>query len=533
MKFDFLRDFSKRMKNVGRYAILMNNTFLKGTWKQYDIQTIDEQINILYSVLLFIMESSLKEENCTMDNIADFLGQICNMDFGKNYSLEEVENLAEFIVNTIFCNAGNTMSFMGYDYEHRAYKEYTIRFLKNEVVYIENNIRRTSYSLTEEGYNMVLASLEIENNMRISVHEMLFKMHLEKADYGSAEQDMKKIFDELRIQYQKIQDAMNRIRKNALSYSVEEYDALVHENIDTLEDSRKKFHVHKENVEKRVMEFEQHSLKDGEFNDKDKESIKHLREIDKYLQRALDEQQRIMGEHFDLKSLYDKELENYVSMTMVQRFSFDSEIYERVLSNSELLDKVDQMLTPLFYSTPKKIYNPNLAMEYQKKLVKLNEDEEMLELDFDEEEYQKELEEKKRQKHLKYKNSVEIFIDSIYINRNINIRKMKEDEYKIYGDKLIPDLETFREIVIEFLSAETIDIEEMQRERKEFFMEESFDFKLNKLILEIIEDKNITNIKHLYCEKLDEEDMVVFDKIMDEHGQKRKLKCSNIRFWCD
>src|SRR5574344_20411 len=232
MKFDFLRDFSKRMKNVGRYAILMNNTFLKGTWKQYDIQTIDEQINILYSVLLFIMESSLKEENCTMDNIADFLGQICNMDFGKNYSLEEVENLAEFIVNTIFCNAGNTMNFMGYDYENRAYKEYNIRFLKNEVVYIENNIRRTSYSLTEEGYNMVLASLEIENNMRISVHEMLFKMHLEKADYGSAEQDMKKIFDELRIQYQKIQDAMNRIRKNALSYSVEEYDALVHENID-------------------------------------------------------------------------------------------------------------------------------------------------------------------------------------------------------------------------------------------------------------------------------------------------------------
>ena len=78
-------------------------------------------------------------------------------------------------------------------------------------------MRRTSYYLTEEGYNMVLSTMELENNLKLTVHEMLFKLHLEKADYGRAVNDIKNVFDQLRIQTQKIQEAMQRIRQNALS----------------------------------------------------------------------------------------------------------------------------------------------------------------------------------------------------------------------------------------------------------------------------------------------------------------------------
>ena len=63
---DFLRDFPKRMKSAGRYAVLINNSVQKTTWKQYGIETLDDQINMLFTVLLFIMEYSLKEEDCTI-----------------------------------------------------------------------------------------------------------------------------------------------------------------------------------------------------------------------------------------------------------------------------------------------------------------------------------------------------------------------------------------------------------------------------------------------------------------------------------
>ena len=74
------------------------------------------------------------------------------------------------------------MYFKAFDYEKRTYKEINIRYIDNKVVYLENGVRRTSYYLTDEGYNMMLSTMEMENNLKLSVHEMLFKLHLEKAD---------------------------------------------------------------------------------------------------------------------------------------------------------------------------------------------------------------------------------------------------------------------------------------------------------------------------------------------------------------
>ena len=223
MQFNYLKNFSKRMQSVGRYAVLMDNSFQKTTWKQFHINSIDEQINMIFSVLLYIMECSLKEEDCTMDDISGFLGTLNDLYYNRPYTYENLKQLADFIVNTILCNSGSPMYFKGFDYEHRAYKEINVSYLGNRIIYQENGVRRTSYFLTDEGYNMMLSTLELENNLKLTVHEMLFKLHLEKADYGKAVNDIKDVFEDLRRQNQKIQEAMNRIRKNALAYSIEEY----------------------------------------------------------------------------------------------------------------------------------------------------------------------------------------------------------------------------------------------------------------------------------------------------------------------
>ena len=48
----------------------------------------------------------------------------------------------------------------------------------NRIIYVDSEVRRTSYYLTEDGYNLLLSTLEIENNMKITIHEMIFRMHL-------------------------------------------------------------------------------------------------------------------------------------------------------------------------------------------------------------------------------------------------------------------------------------------------------------------------------------------------------------------
>ena len=49
-----------------------------------------------------------------------------------------------------------------------------ISYVANRVVYSEQDVKRTSYYLTDDGYNLLLSTLEIENNMKLTIHEMIF-----------------------------------------------------------------------------------------------------------------------------------------------------------------------------------------------------------------------------------------------------------------------------------------------------------------------------------------------------------------------
>ena len=69
MQYEFLKNFPRRMKNVGLYGVLIQNSIQKTSWKQFGFLKFDEQMNLIFAVMLYIMEQSLREENCTMDDI--------------------------------------------------------------------------------------------------------------------------------------------------------------------------------------------------------------------------------------------------------------------------------------------------------------------------------------------------------------------------------------------------------------------------------------------------------------------------------
>ena len=204
MQYDFLRQFQTRMKKVGAYAVLFKNSLAKTTWKTYGFEESFEQVNLLFSVLLYIMESSLKEEPCTMDDIANFIDQLNLSVYQKALSYEEAKELANFIVDVVFCNEGRPMYFESYNYEKKGYEPIHISFIANEIVYLEEGVRRTSYSLTDAGYELMLSTLEVDRHLQLTIQEMVFKLHLEKATYDKAVDDVKRIFDLLRMQCQRI-----------------------------------------------------------------------------------------------------------------------------------------------------------------------------------------------------------------------------------------------------------------------------------------------------------------------------------------
>ena len=93
MQYEFLKQFPRRMKNVGLYSMLVLNSAQKTTWKQYGFIKVDEQINMIYAVMLYIMEQSLKEEHCTMDDIGAYIDGLNSTWLEKPMSYEECDSV--------------------------------------------------------------------------------------------------------------------------------------------------------------------------------------------------------------------------------------------------------------------------------------------------------------------------------------------------------------------------------------------------------------------------------------------------------
>ena len=530
MQYDFLKHFPKRMKNVGLYAIMVQNSSQKAIWRQYGFLKVDEQLNMIFAVMLYIMEQSLREENCTMDDIGAYIDTINVQHFEKNMTYEDCRKLGDFIVNVVLSNEGKVMHFDGFDFESNAYHIMHISYVANRIVYIDQELRRTSYYLTDDGYNLLLGTLEIENNMKLTIHEMIFQMHLEKQSYDKAVDEIKNVFNLLRIQLQKIQEAMGKIRRNALNYSVKDYEEILLENLETISDTKQKFQNYREMVKSRARELEETNINVKRLSPKDEEKLNHLKEIECYLNRAIDEHQKILNSHFDLKALYTKELEQLSQLSLIKRFSFRTEFYDKVLEDASALERMDYFLRPLFCQDIDKIYNLNKAFQLQKPVRKREEQDSEEVLDFDEDAWQKEQEELRKIKMKKYEDSLDCIFRYASENGEISLKQLQEKTKDHEDrDRLIPCVEIFKEIMVELIRNREIDIEVLQKERSAFIQEKSGEFQLNDMVLQLVDEhKEYADIVRIEAYRIPGDGAVVFEQVSDEEGRTKSIRCSNV-----
>lgn len=534
MQYDFLKHFPRRMKSVGLHFMLIQNSIQKTTWKQYGFSSGAEQINIIFAVLLYIMEQSLREEHCTMDDIGAYLDTVNVQYFRKSLSYDQCKQLGDFIVNVILSNEGKAMYFDGFDFEENEYQNMHISYVANRIVYVDQEFRRTSYYLTDDGYNLLLSTLEIENNMKLTVHEMIFQMHLEKQSYDRAVDEIKNVFNLMRVQLQKIQDACGKIRRNALNYSVRDYETILLENLDTVQDTRQKFQNYREMVKSRARELEEKNINVQQLLPKEEEKLNHLREIESYLNRTIDEHQKILSSHFDLKSLYTKELELLSQMSMIRRFPLRTGLYDEVLKDADTLTRLDYFLRPLFNQGVEKAYNLNRAFQLQRPGRRRVETDSEEELDFDEESFRKEQERLRQKKLKKYEGSLGCLIGHASGKDGISLLELSTQMSEEEQDRLIPTVEIFKEVMVELIRNQEIDLTVLKRERSEYIQDSTEDFQLNDMLLKLADaeaEAGRKRIQRVQVSRIEDGNTVTFSGIREEDGNVRSIRCSNVQLW--
>ncbi|MDD4779861.1 MAG: hypothetical protein PHT02_04515 [Tissierellia bacterium] len=535
MKYDFLKDFDIRMKKIGYFVLLCKNTISKTSWTNYGFTNQLDSLNLIFSVLLFIMEQSLKEEICTIYDISLFLDDIMSNNFKKPISNDECIELSDFIVNTILCNNGEAMYINGFDYENSIYNEINIRYVSNKIEEV-NEQRRTSYYLTDDGYNLLLSTLEIDNNMRLTIHEMIFKLHLEKASYDKAVDEVKTIFNLIRMQIQNINNAIDKIKNNPLSYTIEEYKNILNNNFNSLSDTREKFGQYKELVQLRIDEIQENNIELSDFEEldsKELDNLNSLKTINTYLSQSMEEQQKLLNHHFDFKNIYSTELEEMAKMVLIKRININTEIYDKILNDVTNLEDMNLFFSPLFKPKLNKYYNINKSIQYQKAIKNLNNEEDEI-IVIDDEEFNRKKEEELKRKILNYEKCVETIINIVVEHREITLSQIREEltNNKEKLNDLIPTIEVFREVIIEFLKSKIINVKELIDEMESIVsFNKSSDFQLNEIILKIIEEnKYLSKIKYIKVNKCEDLEKVSFNELKSENGFVKTVLCSDLKF---
>lgn len=533
MQYEFLKHFPRRMKHVGAYALLFANSSQKTIWRQYGFLKLDEQVNVIFALLLYLMEQSLKEESCTMDDIGAYMDSLNMRYFEKNMSYEDCRSLGDFIINVVLSNEGRAMYFDGYDFEERVYSTMNVSYVANRIIYVDTEVRRTSYYLTEDGYNLLLSTLEIENNMKITIHEMIFRMHLEKQSYDRAVDDIKNVFNLLRIQLQRIEEAMGRIRRNALNYSVADYESVLEANLDTISDTKQKFLGYRELVKARAKELEEMNLNVRKLDEKEEEKLRNLGIIESYLNRTIDEHQKILSSHFDLKALYTRELEQLSQMSFIRRFSLRGDFYEKILENPEGLGRLEIFLRPLFGNEPDKIYNLKKSTELQRPLRKKGEEEAEAVMEFGDESWMEEEERRRKQKLVKYEECVLFLLRRALEAEKGEVsleeirRGMDAEEGEESFSRLLPSVQIFKEVMVELLRGREIDIEVLREERRNFIGESSGGFQLNETLLNLIDAHGLP-VRKVTVYRIEDGKVITFENVPYEGGAGKNICCSNV-----
>lgn len=532
--YDFLRNFHLRMRNVSASALLNKSIVYKESLSTiYGFKEYDEQINLVYLLLLYIMNQSLKEEDCTLDDMAVYLEEINEEYFKKEINRDDYRKLANFIVNEIVLNDGNMTFFNCLNTEKNEFNQVYVQLIGHKRTEDSN---MATYYLTEEGYNLVLSSFEFEDNMKLTIHELIFKLNLENKDYDKALNDVKNIFALSKKQVQSLLDNIVRIKENVMTFTAEEYERSINESIKVIKEQDEKFKAHREEIERREDDLKELHAQNELIDNKEEEmdifdKLEKLSKIKRELSRIAYEHSRIMNTHFEFKEVYTNALLSSIESGRKERINV-KEFEDSVLRDLTQLGMMDLLLQPLFKKKVPKTYNILSCLTPQKaKAIQPLESEEV-DLVMDEEAYLLEKEEKQRkarEKVNKYKNVVKTIIDYGIDNENryslSELIESLEDTEEF--DKLVPDVFMLREVLIELLFMKEFTIEQLKKDIKKTNKDSSSEgnFEPLRVIVELVEEnKDFKMIESMKILKSEQSDVVVVEK------EGRKLKCRNLFF---
>lgn len=476
MNSDFYKDMAQRVNTIalfGKLFMLLRSR--ARSLESFGFERQEDQILVVFLLLRVVMEKTLSEELCTLDDMAAALSEMNADLFHLSRSYSEFRELAALIVDKIVSNEGESIVFQAFGREEY---EVPLNYLSSRVVY-ESDSPRVSYSMTDDGFKLMLSTLEMEENMQLQFRDMIFQMQLKRKNYSRALDEIRHIFDILKIRRLEIQERMTTVKKDALIIDPAGYREMIQENYEIMTDSRNRFGHYEKQVEEQLRLLKEKQA-DSSLELADFENLQTLRRIKEMLGKSIISITEILTALTDFSNLFSQELTAQFRANGRRSYSFTRLVMDPVLENPDLLEKIEGYLKPLFAHRPGPVFQLSHAFEYRQLITK-NEEEDLEEVD---EEYDRHLEEERKalrkQKRDNLNRSVFMLTESL-LNTPGHVLSLQE-----FGqpENFLPDPGHARQLLSEWSMTSRVDLAMLKEDASDLVLEAEIPFSFSLSLLE-------------------------------------------------
>lgn len=516
---DCLKDFEKRMKKLS-YPFLIDSQVIKKTeWEKYGLN-LQQMINLVYTVLCLIMESSLKDEECTYKDINNFLSGLLSKYYKINLNEEDIYDLSKYIVMRVLRNEGTMFIFEAYDYENNSTKTYQYHLVKQE--YSRADTTKSTFALTEEGYRLMLNSFEVDQKLKIEIESFIAEESIKHQNYKQGLMAVRNLDNLITSQIQAIDNFTLRAKEDVLFIEADEFNESYNKNLKILGEQNVKFRSLKRMITKEKNKVIK--LIEGNMEIEYMDKLYSIGDIEKGLKKIIEKATKLISKHMDFSDVYVKALEGLSYLYNNEKFDLTQKVLKPIEEDITRIDNVHNLLNCLFIPKVPKRLNLNKIFEEQK----VDKKEDTLKgTEINEELFEDEDESEIKINQIKYIKIVKSILLYMNKHRDTELKTLIEDYNKRpYNEyiEMIPTIRLFTEVMIEFIRIGEINIEEFINEYHQSYTNEKIDsFDLKSTLYEVIVDEKneLSNIKRIrFLKKKNEETLEIRERLPKESSKE-------------
>lgn len=328
---ELLGDFEKRMKFINIVRCLLDYKYPDNIRAMIPDKKILD--NIIVAVLVFIKDRTLgTEQTCTQSDVEAFLEDF-SVVLPEEYNVD-AKVLSRYIIVDVLQNGGVMNEFLTFYSTTETFQPMTIRLINEE---------KGGYHLTDDAFDFLFRSKEIESELDYSVTRFKMKEYIKRENYDEALDASRELVSRIRNMKISMDDFLLRCREDISKITVDQYDTIIGRIRRLLDDESKEL-TEIQMVAKESVKKIEDALHSGVGSDETRKHRLALTEIIDNISLTIEEQRILINKKTSLRDSYQALLMDNFVINRYERMNFENDIMIPLRTMDEPLGDVAKFL---------------------------------------------------------------------------------------------------------------------------------------------------------------------------------------------